>query len=104
MIVDVIQVIDRQIGSISPADSRQTQLAALRQNLDDNRRQLSAQIFDENNAVFQNAAQQLQTINTQIQNSATSLQSLGTILANINQFVSAVASLVGSVAPLLARV
>ena len=103
MIVDVIDDIDTQIGSTSPADSRQAQLAALRQTLDDNRGQLSAQIFDENSAVFQNAAQQLQTINTQIQTSVTSLQHAGTLLANITQFVNAVSALVGAAVPLVAK-
>jgi hypothetical protein len=98
MIGDVLTEIDTTIGNLLPSDPNQRDLQDQRILLDDRQRQLAGQIFEENSAEFQNAAQQVQQANTGIAASLQNLQNLQNGIANVTRFLNAVTSLLTTAA------
>ena len=101
LIGDVLTEIDMAIGSLLPSDPHQPRLQDLRILLDDRQRKLSQQVFDDNAAAFQSAAQQLQGINDQIRGTIHQVQKIENTIDNIKRFLDSVTSLVTTVGALI---
>jgi len=101
LVGDVLTEIDTAIGSMLPSDPHQQELQDLRILLDDRQRQLSRQIFDENTATFQSAAEQLKAINDQIRTTIQQVQRIQDTINNIKRFLDSVTSLMTTVGGLI---
>jgi len=93
MIGDILTQIDVEIGSLLPSDPHQQGLQDLRIQLDDQQRKLTRQVFDENSAAFQAAAQKLQEINGQIGVAIGQVQRIEDTIAGISQFLATITGL-----------
>lgn len=101
LIGDVLTEIDSAIGSLLPSDPHQQQLQDLRILLDDRQRKLSQQVFDDNTAAFQNAAQQLKAVNDQIRSTIQQVQKIEDTISNVTRFLDSVTSLLTTVGGLI---
>ena len=97
----VIRQIDNVIDDLPPGDPNQQRLQQQRDALDDQQRRLAIEVFNENDAAFQNATQQLQAANAGIQASLDRLDNIENTIATITQFVTSVTSLLTTVGALV---
>jgi hypothetical protein len=98
MIGDVLTDLDVAIGSLAPNDPQHRQLLDLRLLLDDRQGVLSREVFVENSAGFQQAAQEIAAINSGLQQTIQRLDQLNATIDNVSRFLNALTSLVSTVA------
>jgi archaellum component FlaC len=94
VIGNIIQEVDTASGSLPLNDPNQERLEELRTQLDDCQRKLSEAVFDDNTQTFQDAANQLNTVNQQIRGTIKQVENIQTTLGNIERFLNAATSLV----------
>ncbi len=101
MIGDSLTEIDKRLARMTPSDPDAMRLTALRNQLDSQQRVLVQQVFDDNSAQFQSAAQALQSVNAGLSDSIEKLQDVAMVIGKVSVLLSSVTHLVATVAQLV---
>jgi hypothetical protein len=97
MIGDVLTEIDMAVGSLLPDDPDLLRLQDVRRLLDARQLALSRQVFDDNTARFQEAANRLKSVNDEIRGTIRRIGNMTTVIENVTKFLGAVTSFIGTV-------
>ena len=97
LIGDCLTDIDLLRASLLPNDPNLASLDELRGRLDSRQRRLSAQIWNDNTPLFQNAAQALSDVNNDLGKTIADLKKLVETLGTLQRFFAAVDKILGIV-------